>query len=202
MPKKAGIIFVMTGIVLIISALSLFYHNDKENKSAGQDAEILLAEMQSIIVARETSCATTAPTETVPVESTDPTMTVVEIEGYGYVGYLTIPVLELTLPVMDEWDDSRLKIAPCRHFGSVKTNDFVIAAHNYKNHFGYLSELKPGDAVVFTDMEGMEIFYEVEVVDTLNPTQVEAVQNSGYDLVLYTCTYSGKTRVAVFCNRK
>lgn len=202
MPKKAGIIFVLTGMVLIISALSLFYHNYRENKSAGQDAEILLSEMQSIIAAGETSGAATTQTETVPAEWTDPTMTVVEIDGYGYVGYLTIPVLELKLPVMAEWDYSRLRIAPCRHFGSFKTNDLVIAAHNYESHFGYLSKLKPGDTVVFTDMEGMENLYEVELVDTLNPTQVEAVQNSGYDLVLYTCTYGGKTRVTVFCNRK
>ena len=40
------------------------------------------------------------------------------------------------------------------------------------------------------------------MIDTLAPDEVEAVQNSGYDLVLYTCTYGGKTRVTVFCNRQ
>lgn len=30
--------------------------------------------------------------------------------------------------------------------------------------------------------------YSVEKVETLAPTEIDAVQNSGYDLVLYTCT--------------
>jgi len=30
---------------------------------------------------------------------------------------------------------------------------------------------------------------------------VEAVEHSGHDLVLYTCTYGGKTRIVVFCDR-
>ena len=50
-------------------------------------------------------------------------------------------------------------------------------------------------------MDGIENKYEVILIDTLAPDEVEAVQNSGYDLVQYTCTYGGKTRVTVFCNR-
>lgn len=53
----------------------------------------------------------------------------------------------------------------------------------------------------FTDMDGIENIYEVVAMDTLAPTEVEAVQNSGHDLVLYTCTYGGRTRVTVFCDR-
>ena len=49
---------------------------------------------------------------------------------------------------------------------------------------------------------GFENLYEVTGWDTLNPIEVDAVQNSGHDLVLYTCTYEGKTRVTVFCDRK
>ena len=66
---------------------------------------------------------------------------------------------------------------------------------------GLLSELEPGDAVRFTDMDGEETDYEVVKTAILQPTDVEAVQNSGHDLVLYTCTYGGKTRVTVFCDR-
>ena len=34
-----------------------------------------------------------------------------------------------------------------------------------------------------------------------SPHSVEEVEHSGYALVLYTCTYGGKTRVTVFCDR-
>ena len=102
---------------------------------------------------------------------------------------------------MSDWDYKRLKIAPCRQFGSSRTDDLVIAAHNYKTHFGLLGELSPGDPVAFTDMDGIVNHYSVAGTQVLQPTEVDAVQNSGYDLVLYTCTIGGRSRVVVFCNR-
>ena len=95
----------------------------------------------------------------------------------------------------------RLRIAPCRQFGSTKTDDLVIAAHNYASHFGKLSQLRPGDLLTFSDMESDVILYEVSAMDILEPTAVETVKNSNFDLVLYTCTYGGETRVVVFCSR-
>ena len=50
-------------------------------------------------------------------------------------------------------------------------------------------------------MDGEVSTYAVAKVETLDPKAVEAVQNSGYDLVLYTCTYGGASRVTAFCNR-
>ena len=199
-PKKSGIVFVIAGTVLILSALSLFFYNRYEDEKAGQAAENLLSDVQSFIEEKETT-SPTQPEETNPSETLDPELPVTEIDGYEYVGYLSIPDLELELPVMSEWDYNRLKIAPCRQFGSSRTDDLVIAAHNYKKHFGRLSQLEIGDVILFTDMDGIANTYKVAVVDTLAPTEVEAVQNSDYDLVLYTCTYGGKTRVTVFCDR-
>lgn len=198
MPKKSGIVFVLVGTVLILSALFLFLYNRYEDVQAGQEAENLLADVQSIIE----NVPSTIPEETLPKETLAPELPVAEIDGYGYVGYISIPQLELELPVMSEWDYARLKIAPCRQFGSSRTDDLVIAAHNYKNHFGYLSQLEEGNSVIFTDMDGIRNLYEVTCIDTLKSTEVDTVQNSDHDLVLYTCTYGGKTRVTVFCDRQ
>ena len=123
------------------------------------------------------------------------------LEGYGYVGYVEIPALGLKLPVMSDWDYTRLEIAPCRQFGSSRRDDLVIAAHNFESHFGRLKEMSLGNTVTFTDMAGIVNTYRAEMIETLSPKDVEAVQNSGYDLVLYTCTRDGQERVAVFCNR-
>ena len=205
MPKKAGIIFVTLGVVLILSALLLFLYNGFEDRRAGQQAESLMDDIQSAI-AEETD-PTTKPTEieidiTESQETLSAEMPVVMIDGYEYIGYISVPDLELELPVMAEWDYSRLKIAPCRHFGSSRTDDLVIAAHNYKTHFGSLSKLKIGAEVIFTDMEGIENRYVLmKDPETLAPDAVDAVQNSGYDLVLYTCTPGGATRVVAFCDR-
>ena len=86
-------------------------------------------------------------------------------------------------------------------FGSSRTDDLVIAAHNYESHFGKIGTLALGDEVRFTDMDGIENHYTVSAIEVHDPTDVEAVEHSGHDLVLYTCTYGGKTRIVVFCDR-
>lgn len=204
MPKKTGIIFVTLGVVLILSALLLFLYNGFEDRRAGQQAESLMDDIHSVMT--EETVSVTKPSEfeteiTEPLETLSAEMPVVMIDGYAYIGYISIPDLELELPVMSDWDYDRLRIAPCRQFGSSRTDDLVIAAHNYKTHFGSLSELESGAEVFFTDMDGITNHYTLEKLEKLEPEAVDAVQNSSYALVLYTCTPGGALRVAAFCER-
>ena len=205
MPKKTGIAIVTVGAVLILSALLLFFHNRREDAQAGQEAESLLESVEAVIDAQKIQLPTVVITQPDAAQTPaplDPQMPVVMLDGYEYVGYVEIPALALKLPVMSEWDYTRLKIAPCRQFGSSRTDDLVIAAHNYESHFGHLKDLSAGDAVTFTDMEGIVNTYTIEKIETLHPDEVDAVQNSGYDLVLYTCAKGGQTRITVFCDRE
>lgn len=207
MKRKFGILFIIIGILLILAALLLIGYNRYESQSASKASQSVLAVMQNTVEETTVSSAV----EDVYVDHIDPydqdaaeiaaEMTEKEIDGQYYIGYLSIPILELELPVISEWSYPQLRIAPCRHFGSTKTDDLVIAAHNYESHFGKLKQLKAGDLLTFTDMDGEKILYEVQVVDVLQPTAVDAVKNSDFDLVLYTCTYGGESRVVVFCNR-
>ena len=128
-------------------------------------------------------------------------MTVVPIEGQDYLGFIGIPALGLELPVMADWDYEKLKIAPCRYSGSVFTDDFVVMAHNYKKHFGRLSQLVSGDTVTFTDMEGKTVYYEVVSAEVLPKTAVEEMTSGDFEFTLFTCTYTGESRVAVRCDR-
>ncbi len=209
MPKKAGIVFVILGAVLILSALLLFLFNQQENQKAGQESEHLAAELQTVIEQRKQETEPPLPISAEPEETLpetepvvlDPELPVVEMEGYEYVGFLAIPSLELELPVMSDWDYSRLKISPCRQEGSSRTDDLVIAAHNYKTHFGGLKDFKGGEEIHFTDMDGIINFYRVTKIEKLNPQDVMVVLESEHDLVLYTCTYGGSYRIAVFCDR-
>ena len=201
MPKKAGIAIMAAGAVLIISALLLFLYNRNQDATAGQEAESLLESVEAVIEAQSARKPSPVPDASPSPTPIDPTMPTVTIDGYEYIGYVEVPVLELKLPVMAEWDYDRLKIAPCRQFGSTRTDDLVIAAHNFDSHFGRLKDLAAGETVLFTDMDGVVSTYSVMRIETLNPNSVEAVQNSGHDLVLYTCTKGGRTRVTVFCDR-
>lgn len=211
MPKKAGIAIVTLGAVLIVSALLLFFYNQREADMAGQEAENLMSDLESWMEGQNTEPGTentgesTGPAATEENEPAEPTldseMPVVRINGYSYVGYVEIPVLELKLPVLSEWNYDRLQIAPCRQHGSSRTDDLVIAAHNYRTHFGRIKELSEGDTVIFTDMDDIVNTYSIAKIDTIDPYDVDCVLNSDFDLVLYTCTVGGKTRVTVFCNR-
>lgn len=202
MPKKLGVALVTLGAVLILSALLLFLHNQREDEQAGEQAEALLTEVEQIIEQRSGQSAL-SPRDPLEAENVElsPEMPVVEQDGFQYVGYLDIPVIDLKLPVLTEWDYIALKAAPCHQSGSSRTDDLVIAGHNYRRHFKRLSELTPGDTVQFTDMDGIVNLYYVTRVDTLDPYDVDAVLSSDSDLVLYTCTPGGKMRVGVFCDR-
>ena len=187
MPKKSGVILISLGAVLILAALLLFLYNRGEDRRAGQEAESLLEDARS---------AMAADTDPEPQEELAEEIT------YDYAGVITIPDLSLELPVIDQWSYARLKVAPCRQSGAAADGDLVIAAHNYKSHFGYLDRLEPGASVIFTDMEGTVYRYAVEEIRQLEPEDVEDVSSvfsSEYPLVLYTCTPGGKARVAVFC---
>lgn len=192
MKKKLAITFMAVGVVLIAFSMSLLIYNNYENKHAQKNTEIIVESLRQNIAENELKEKEDDPFDT--------EMKVKEIDGYGYIGYLTIPAIDLDLPVMSEWDYSRLKISPCRYFGSTKTDNLVIAAHNYESHFGSLDNLTPGDTVIFTDMEAKKLRYKVKSVELLLPTEVEKVKNTGDDLILYTCTYSRVKRITVRCS--
>lgn len=198
MSKKAGIVFVIIGAVLILSALLLFLWNRQEDEHAGEESAAVLQEVYTALEDVPLSPAPSGDAENLILPEE---MHEVEIDGYAYIGYLEIPDLGIELPVMAECDYTRMKIAPCRQFGSSRTDDLVIAAHNYKRHFGRLSELTPGAEIDFTDMDGIVNRYQLVRLEKLDPKNVDAVQNSGCDLVLYTCTPGGKMRVGAFCQR-
>ena len=104
------------------------------------------------------------------------------------------------LPVLTDWSYAKLKKAPCHCYGTYYEKDFVIAAHNYKSHFGRLSELQASDVVVFTDVSGTTHYYEVVILETLPKNATKEMITSGFDLSLYTCTLGGGSRVTVRCN--
>lgn len=195
MPKKTGIVLVLVGAVLMVSALLLYLFNDREDQQAGEAASSALEAVQTVI--SENLEEGSASSDLAAEEDT-----AAFIDGYTYVGVLLLPTLDLELPVMDDWDYQKLELAPCRQFGGFWTGGLVIAGHNYQSHFARLGELKPGQPVLFTNMNGTSAVYTVKEVSTLASTAVDEVQNSGYDLVLYTCTYDGKRRVTVFCQRQ
>ena len=192
MRKWIGIICVFLGVVCILSSVGFIVYNQWEDKNAEEMAKSLLENVQSIIDEKTTGIN---DTEKLPTE-----MASIKVDGYDCIGILSIPVLDIELPVLTDWSYEKLTKAPCHYYGTYYEKDFVIAAHNYKSHFGRLSELQLGDIVFFTDVNGVVYYYEVVLLETLQKEATKEMITGGFDLSLYTCTPGGASRVTVRCN--
>ena len=197
---KKGLSFgkslMILGLILIMSAAGLHGYNLYIDYQAGQ-----LSEAAVITLVEEIQKNEVAIVEVEDNRSDEALIKVAELDGAYYMGVLTIPAMEKILPIQSDWSEEKLKNTPCRYSGSIEEGELVIAGHNYKRHFTGLSKLAQGDSVVFTDLEGNQIFYEVREIYTVAATDIEGMVNSGYDLSLFTCNYGGKARVTVRCER-
>ena len=202
MRKWIGGICVFLGIVCILSAIGFVAYNRWEDKNAEEIAQDILEDVQSKIDEPKPELSLPDDTVNLPddTEKIPAEMATVEVDGYDCIGILSVPVLNLELPVLTDWSYAKLKKAPCHYYGTYYEKDFVIAAHNYQTHFGRLPELLAGDIVIFTDVNGVVYYYEVVLLETLPKDATKEMITSGFDLSLYTCTPGGANRVTVRCN--
>ena len=214
MRKGFGICCVILGICCLIASVGFIAYNRWEEKQAQAASENILQNVQDNIPdnkQEETILKGNAAEEPLSKENSQDTspgiamdlpqeMLTTQVDGYDCIGVLSIPALELELPVLTDWSYEKLKVAPCHYFGSYYEKDFVIAAHNYQSHFGRLSELQFKDLILFTDVSGTMYCYEVVLLETLPANATEEMITSGFDLSLYTCTPGGASRVTVRCN--
>ncbi len=193
MKAKRGTVWINAGLLLIAAALFLSAYNEWESHEARDSARQVIAQL----------C------DELPTEAGEPTtlpdvrqeMPVKTINGRDYIGVLSIPSLELELPVISQWDYPALKVAPCRYSGSLYQDNLIICAHNYASHFGKLKELQPGDIVLFTDMDEHVVTFQMVERETLNPMDAEGMEAGDWDLTLFTCTIDGQTRVTIRLER-
>lgn len=207
--KAKGSGLILFGLALILAALGLTVYNNREANQAEASATHLVRALQAQLPT-QAPAEDAIPGETVPkgdfpqlqpdyVLYPNMEMPTVNIDGRDYVAMLSIPCLELELPILSDWSYPALKVAPCRYLGSAYRGDLILMAHNYASHFGRIKDLRPGDAVQLTDMDGNLFTYQVVELETLDKTAVEDMEAGDWDLTLFTCTYGGKSRVTVRC---
>lgn len=201
-----GKIFTITGLLLFAAALALSVYNLWDGYRAEQSREKLLEEYrdknQNISDEGEQAEESDGqiPDYQLNPEMEMPEVMLEELDGAACIGVLEIPAIDLKLPVLSEWSYPLLKKAPCRYSGSAYLDNLVIAAHNYRTHFGKLKELETGDEVIFTDAAGNRFEYKVTAVEALTPQSVEDMTSGEWALSLFTCTLDGKNRVTVRCD--
>ena len=193
---KRGAFWIHLGLLLIAAALFLSAYNEMESHEARNSAQQVIAQMCQTLPT-ETAAETEAPAIPEYLLDADREMPVQTINGRDYIGVLTIPSLELELPVLSQWDYPALKVAPCRYSGSLYQDNLIICAHNYASHFGKLKNLRVGDAAIFTDMDENVVSFQLAAQETIQPEDLEAMEAGDWDLTLFTCTVGGQSRVTV-----
>ncbi len=196
--RNWGKTLIGIGALLLVGAVCLTFYNLYDQKRAEK------ASAETVSVIEELTPET-------PVDSEfdkpfyeiapDMEMPVATHENVDYIGTLYVDSLGLKLPIISEWSYPSLKKAPCRYSGSAYKNDMVIAAHNYRSHFGKLQSLDIGAEIVFVDVEGNEFRYRVVTTEILQPTDIENMVSGEGDLTLFTCTLGGRTRFTVRCEK-
>ena len=185
-------------VLVFLAGLSLLLYPTVSDYWNSLHASRAVSEYAEQVNAQEATTTETTLPETEPTVSV-PEMPTQTVNGWDYIGYLSIPSLDLTLPIQSQWSYEGLRVAPGRFYGSTYTGDLVLTAHNYSQHFGRIGDLQPGDTVCFTDMDGHVTNYRVTALETLAPEDVEGMLSGEYDLTLFTCTVGGKSRVTVRC---
>ena len=215
--KTIGSALMLAGTILLLGALALACVNLMQDQRAAESTQSVLEalellhpelaqtrpeqEQMPMAAQQETELQEQAVSAPDYVENPEAEMPVAQVDAHNYIGILSIPAINITLPVISHWSDENLRYAPCRYAGSAYLDDLVIAGHNYRAHFGSLGALRLGDSVSFTDMDGNVFSYVVADVETLPDTAVEEMTAGDWPLTLFTCTPGREKRITIRCDR-
>lgn len=204
MSKTArGALLVIAGLILVAAASVIWLLQDREDQLAGQNASILLNELEQELEHPAPAIPSEPAEELEPSEPAAPDtpapMPETTFSGYTMVGRLSIPSVDIQLPILSTWDYDLLKVAPCRYSGSAEGGDLILLGHNYKSHLKPLAQVAVGAEVEFTAVDGTVYRYTVDAVDTIRGTEVEKLA-SGHALNIFTCTRDRVHRTVVRCS--
>lgn len=191
MRRKRTIFFLTVGVLCIAAALSLTAYNIWDEQRAGET----VAESVTLV---EENIQVQPQEQQLVVPEPKPDMDSIFVDGYDYVGVLEIPSVNLKLPVLKDWSESLLRMAPCLYEGTLY-DGMIVAGHNYRSHFGPITRLSIGDVVRFTDVDGNVWTYTVTATEIIDGSDVEAMESGNWDLTLFTCTLGGRERFTVRC---
>lgn len=186
--RRKGLVLMGLGAVCMVAAFVLAVHYVLEDRAAGESSTHAL----EVMVSDDLEVLKTGQGE----------MPVVMIDGVAYIGRIQVPSVGVDLPVQAAYTQIEdLATSPAVYSGNFYTGELVIAGHSYRSHFGGLWDIALGDDVYLVNAYGEAYRYQVVEVQRLQPTQVEDLVSSGYDLSLFTCTPDSQARQTVRCSR-
>lgn len=186
--NKIGKWLVCIGILLIVLALFEYTKDSYEDYSASKSSEEALEEITDYIINTN---------DEVKIEELSSTNKNIE---ENYIGIITIPDINIELPVYNNWSYDNLRKAPAVYYGSISENNLVICGHSYRSHFKKLNKLKSGNTIVITDINNNKYVYQVVMSEVINPYDSDEMVESEFDLTIFSCYNGGTERIAIRAN--
>lgn len=193
MRRMLSIGALVIGMGLMLGAGALVWQNQTQEHVAQETSQAVVEEFAQQLVVHSEQIIVARSVEEV-LEETEP---VTEVNGEQYLGVLSLPDLNLTLPVASTWDYSKLQTTPCRLDGTVEEGTLIIAAHNYAAHFGTIGTLELGAEATFLDAAGVSHQYALVAQELLAEEDVEGLATGQWDLTLFTCYYGDNSQRVV-----
>lgn len=178
-------LLVAAGALLLLAGALLAGQNLLTERRAARQTADLLAAVETRIAA--------------PADLPAPEVTRDPWAGYEVIGVVGLPDLGLSLPVLADYTQDLLAVAPCRYTDdlALEPGQLVVAGHNYRTHFGRLGELAPGSRITWQNLDGVTYTYTVTEVTEIDAGDREALEQGDWDLTLFTCDVTRTRRILV-----
>jgi sortase A len=197
--KYLGMILIVFGAFIIITALSIrFYGEYRQNKLLKDFEKSMMSidkeETASPSPLQSPSTASASALESSPEVSAAPVQNTQVAEPKGTIGIMMIPKISLKVAVSEGTDQSILKYAVGHFKGTASPGEIgnsSFAGHRsyaYNEFFNRLDEMTIGDEIIVRTKKG-EFKYKVYEKKVVLPTEV-SVLNPTKDatITLVTCT--------------
>lgn len=108
------------------------------------------------------------------------------------IGYIEIPKIKISYPIIENTDENLLKISVCKFSGPLpnRIGNLCIAGHNYKNNtmFSNLNLLDVENSIFITDLNNSKVEYIVYDKFKVKENNLDCRQNSNnVEITLITC---------------
>lgn len=122
-------------------------------------------------------------------------------EQYSIIGTLNIPSLNIKYPILSSTSTALLKISLNKYWGANpnEVGNMVVVGHNYENSkfFSKLPNIKIGEIVKITDVNGNTLnytVYDTDIIDPYDNSCTSQLTNGHTEITLITCYNKGKQR--------
>ena len=194
---------IIIGIFFVIVAQ--IYSMNTNNKVEATTTQPVIEEKEQEIVEieeqEETEVEVVKEEQMVQEEPKTVTYTASNGKQYEAIATLNIPSLEIKYPILSTTSEALLKVSLNKYWGANpnEVGNMCILGHNYENtkFFSKLPNIKIGDIVQITDLEGKTLdytVYETDIIDPYDNSCTSQLTDGHTEITLITCYNKGAQR--------